>query len=173
EPRRLRASAAVHDHRETPSAIPLKSASAIADIRNYASKCHETLDVRDCSVVPWLEHYQSAVPKIPVVSVSVTSARHTQLSAFVGSPLPLYSAICGKAQSGRWKAIPLAGSSFTYLVAMIRWGAIPCSTHWSRAESTSSEGSDGFGPFKPKILPKAFAPGPPPQWAMPGAMNKR
>ena len=33
EPRRLRASAAVHDHRETPSAIPLKPASAIAEIR--------------------------------------------------------------------------------------------------------------------------------------------
>jgi len=29
----LRASAAVHDHRETPSAIPLKPASAIAEIR--------------------------------------------------------------------------------------------------------------------------------------------
>jgi hypothetical protein len=34
EPRRLRASAAVHDHRETPSAIPLKPASTIAEIRN-------------------------------------------------------------------------------------------------------------------------------------------
>jgi hypothetical protein len=33
---RLRASAAVHDHRETPSAIPLKPASTIAEIRTQA-----------------------------------------------------------------------------------------------------------------------------------------
>ena len=52
EPRRLRASAAVHDHRETPSAIPLKPASAIAEIRkldvnipHYAGAIVTTKDI--------------------------------------------------------------------------------------------------------------------------------
>jgi len=48
----LRASAAVHDHRETPSAIPLKPASAIAEIRkldvnipHYAGAIVTTKDI--------------------------------------------------------------------------------------------------------------------------------
>jgi hypothetical protein len=39
---RLRASAAVHDHRETPSAIPLKPASTIAEIRTKSTARPET-----------------------------------------------------------------------------------------------------------------------------------
>ena len=53
----------------------------------------------------------------------------------------------GNCRGGRWKATPWAGTSFAYFVAMILSGATRCSTQRSRAESTSSAGSEGSGPF--------------------------
>ncbi len=54
------------------------------------------------------------------------------------SPVPLYRATCGYAQSGRRMATPFAGTSSTYFVATIRTGAAPPSTHSIKAVNKSS-----------------------------------
>src|SRR5260221_10352751 len=51
-------------------------------------------------------------------------------------PEPIYFATCDQEQSGRVCTTPLFGSPLVlYFVAMIRSGAIPCSTQASSAES--------------------------------------
>lgn len=51
------------------------------------------------------------------------------------------------------------------------FGSIPCSTQVSSAVKTSLEA--GPEPLFDVTLPKELSPGPPPQWPIPGAMNKR
>jgi len=66
-----------------------------------------------------------------------------------GSPDPEYCADCGYGQSGRVSPFaPCPSSCF---------GAMPCSTHCSRA----------------RVESKPLRPGPPRQWPMPGSMNSR
>ena len=58
----------------------------------------------------------------------------SKLAASSMLPLPFHFAICGKAQSGRVRATPLAGfDPLLYLVAIICSGATPSSTQRSRA----------------------------------------
>src|SRR6185295_14083775 len=97
---------------------------------------------------------------------------YLQLKLSLASTLPLPSqcAVCGYGHSGRVMTTPFAGSSSTYFVATICFGATPSSTHFSSANSVSWPASaGGRGPR----LPKEFGPGPKPQWSTPGARNKR
>jgi hypothetical protein len=59
--------------------------------------------------------------------------RNLNLDAAVVPP-PLYFDTFGNAHSGRWKATPCAGLSFTYLVATISSGAARFTTQLSRAD---------------------------------------
>src|SRR5712691_2743388 len=95
------------------------------------------------------------------------SGAHAKLAASLVSPEPLYLAICGYGHRGRVNLTPCAGSrSFTNFVAMILSGAIPFSTHCSRARRRLRCGSGGPAPN----WPKEFGPGPPPQCCIPGTI---
>src|SRR5262249_20823982 len=77
--------------------------------------------------------------------------RQTKFAASSMLPLPIYRASLGYAQSGRVRS-----TTFPVLCeAMIRSGATPCSTQFSKGASIS----------------KSFGPGPPAQWCTPGTMK--
>jgi hypothetical protein len=78
---------------------------------------------------------------------------HSKFAASSMLPVPLYTARCGNGQSGRVRFTP----GPLVCDATMDAGAWPASTHCSSAVSAS----------------KVFGPPPPPQWYMPGAMNRR
>src|SRR5688572_10386376 len=96
--------------------------------------------------------------------------RQLKLLASSVLPLPSYTATFGYGHSGRVRRTPCAGWSFTYLTAMISCGATSSSTQRSSALRMSCSGALLSGGDCARFWPKAFGPGPPPQWSMPGTM---
>jgi hypothetical protein len=79
------------------------------------------------------------MPKSAMIGplLSTSSPTQTKFAASVVAPDPRYCASCGYGHIGRVKAMPFAGLSPTYFVPMIRFGAMPSSTHCLSARKTS------------------------------------
>src|SRR5215471_7389416 len=104
--------------------------------------------------------------RLKMLSTHLLPGAQTKFAASFVSPLPLYFATCGYGHSGRVNFTPFVGLSSAYFVATIDEGAIPFSTHRSRASCILRCGSFAPAPS----CPKEFAPGPPPQCCNPGTM---
>src|SRR5260370_29857078 len=110
-------------------------------------------DTRNCDDVgaylePLLEPHPT--PRIAGY-LSRTQVKFTASSVL---PVPVYRATCGYGQRGRVRSTWFPAETCD---AAIRSGALPCSTHCSRAATVS----------------KREGPSPPLQWVMAGAMKRR